>query len=274
MQLETLRFFADLIEKETGIIYGESNYYHLETRLLDISRAHQLSVDELRSQIRLGRRDLREVLIDQATNNETLFFRDAAHFSALEKFIVDELLPLKLPELKIWSAACSTGQEAVSLAIVLSELSEKHALPKYSVLATDISQKALRRATEGSYTDFEVRRGLPPQLKEKYFQAEANGWAVSSKILSRIEYRTNNLLQSTVTGEFHLILCRNVLIYHRLETKGRVVKELLEHLHPSGALILGVGESLLGVSERASVKTLDGVNLYFTDSYRSLKHVS
>jgi chemotaxis protein methyltransferase CheR len=265
MSHNAIEFFSKFIEKETGIIYADTNLYQLKSRLDEIVKNENLSsIDEL-ANIFQGihiNPNLKQKLLDLATNNETLFFRDPSFFTAIESFIVRELL-LDFPsEIKIWSAASSTGQEALSVAMVLDELSSKIPLPPISILATDISDRAIAKASSGIYTDFEVKRGLSDERRNKYFTKHGDGWKVNATLQSKIKYKYNNLIRSTVNETFHIILCRNVLIYQKVEMKKLVVESLFRQLGPNGGLILGVGETLLGIKDDVSSLIVGNVVFY------------
>ncbi len=264
MSPEVLSFFSQLIEKETGIIYDDRNLYQLKGRIEDLCKLFNISTGEdLKKEFSqpIPNSVMRQKLFDNATNNETLFFRDPSFFKAIESFVMREVL-LDMPsEIRIWSAASSTGQEALSIAMTLEELSAKVPLPPYTITATDICDKALVKAKAGRYSDFEVMRGLSEDHKKRYFQKEADGWQVKSSLANKIKYGYNNLIRSTVKGPFHIILCRNVLIYQKVEMKKQIIDTLLRQLTPDGGLLLGVGETLLGMSD--GVETINIANVMF-----------
>lgn len=264
MSLNSISAFVQFIQKETGITFSETNLYQLQTRLDEFLKMEKiLTADELLSKVTGHQHGaLKQRLIDHATNNETLFFRDPGFYVAIEQFILNEILPQSPPEIKIWSAAASSGQEAVSLAIVIDELTQKHSLPKISIVATDISEKVIQKARAGRYTDFEVSRGLSEERKKKYFTKQSDGWQVRDTILNKISYGMNNLISPTVQGKFHLILCRNVLIYQTLEIKRTAVNGLFQRLEPSGGVLLGVGETMLGIRDDLETTQVGNVIFY------------
>lgn len=270
MLREQVQFFANYIERETGIIYSDVNLYQLQSRLEEIIKTEQLnSIEALQSYISSNHQLYRQKLLDLATNNETLFFRDPSFFAAISEYVVKEILPHKPTEIKFWSAASSTGQEAVSLAITMDELSRRVALPPYSILATDICDRALNKGRQGFYTEFEVNRGLSDERKHRYFSPVPDGWKVKSEIHSRIRFGQNNLIKPSVMESFHLILCRNVLIYQKIDSKKEVVNFLLNRLTPQGALLLGVGETLLGIVDNVSPHLVGSVGFYLSPSRSS-----
>lgn len=265
MSVNPIDFFSKYIEHETGIVFQDSNLYQLKTRLEDIIKFEQLSsVDELAARFQGSGPSaaLKQRLLDHATNNETLFFRDPTYFTALESFLMREVLLTCPSEIKIWSAAASTGQEALSIAMTLDELSRKVSLPKISITATDISDKAISKARKGIYSDFEVMRGLSDERKNNYFTKQPDGWHIKPHILSKVKFGYNNLIRSTVDETFHVIFCRNVLIYHKIETKKKVIDSLFRQLDPVGGLLLGVGETMLGIRDNVQTTMVGSVIFY------------
>jgi len=195
----------------------------------------------------------KQLLLDLATNNETSFFRDMKVFKAIESLVLPGFLQNEPSgaEMRIWSGASSTGQEALSLSIMITEWNLRAPKPiRYSILGTDISERILLRAKKAEYSQLEVQRGLPTPFLLKYFQKnEQDRWTASPSITKPVEFRKQNLLDPfEFSGKFHLILLRNVLIYQPLPNKIEILKRVTEKLAPGGVLILGSGESLLGLS--------------------------
>ena len=265
MWLNPIDFFAGLIERETGIVYVESNIFQLKMRLEEFCRTEKISnVDQLAKmfQDQLIQLDQRQRLIDMATNNETLFFRDPKYFTSIETFINSEILKSDPREIKIWSAASSTGQEALSVAMTLDQLSKKTPLPPFSIVATDICDKALKKCKSGLYTEFETKRGLSDDKRDLYFKKDGDLWKAKPEILSRIKYTHNNLIRSSVYDTFHIILCRNVLIYQKVDMRKTVVDTLFLQLEENGALLLGAGETLVGIRDDVKTEMIDGISFY------------
>ena len=264
---EILPFFAKFIEKESGIIYAEHNHFQLQNRLEDIMRLLGMNdLTKLYDRAKTGiDGPFRQMLIDLATNNETSFFRDPKLFKALESlFLTAPGVSMETP-LRIWSAASSTGQEALSLAMMIEEHGRTTGkkIP-YSILGTDISERVLERARSGSYSQLEVQRGLPSPLLVRYFSKDPQDrWKAAPSILSSIEYRKTNLKERfTNPRPFHLILCRNVLIYQTVAAKKEILSRITETLIPGGILALGSGESLIGLSSEYETLTVDGAIVY------------
>lgn len=254
---EQIKFFADYIEQNVGIVYQPNNYFQLEKRLNEVAKALQLeSVELLYQQARQGiSGNLKNLLLDVATNNESSFFRDPKLFAAVEqKMIPDILAEIKpLPVLRIWSAACSHGQEPYTLGMITQELRTlKPDLPRVDIYATDFSDKALEKARSGVYNQLEIQRGLPAPLMMKYFeQTPEKEWRVMPELRSLVRFSKLNLIEPfPAFGSFEVIFCRNVLIYQTQESKKDVIEKLYNRLVPNGYLVLGAQESMVGLSDK------------------------
>lgn len=249
---DQLAFFAKLIERELGIIYSDFNAYQLENRLNEVVQILGLkSVADLETAARDAMTPaIRQLLMDTATNNETSFFRDPRVFQAVKNLILPRLAETQ-NEIRVWSAACSFGQEPYSLSLLAEEFTAKSPSKSVEILATDISNRALQRAKNARYTQLEVQRGLPTQLLIKYFtKDDENFWSLQPSVRQRVTFQTQNLLDPfTQLGSFDLILCRNVLIYQNVEKKAEIIHRLYDRLSPNGVLVLGAGESMIGLSE-------------------------
>ncbi len=271
LQPNQLKTIAEMIEKETGIVYSEVNYFQLEHRLEEASKSLSFaSTIQLFEQFRVGLSPVaKDLLLDLATNNETSFYRDPGIFKALEEAIVPEMIAASpgKSHLKIWSAAASTGQEAYSIAMLFDQkIAEKSASgqpwPDFSLFCSDFSERVLKRVEQGKYSQLEVQRGLAAKLLVQYFDRdEESQWTIKAALRRRIQTRKINLLEPfPLLGTFDIIFCRNVLIYQQVENKKIVIQKLFDLLHPGGVLILGAAESLLGISDKFKQKQhLNGV---------------
>ena len=208
---------------------------------------------------------LKQCLLDRATNNETSFFRDPKVFAAITKHILPNLATGRsaLP-LRIWSAASSFGQEPYTLAMTCRELQATLPTLKAEIVATDISERALKRAAAGLYSQLEVQRGLPAKYMVKYFDKTADDhWQIKSTLRDLVRFQPQNLLHPLDRlGVFDLILCRNVLIYQSVENKKEILTRLARCLAPQGYLILGAGESLLGLTDKFRQSQFESVYFY------------
>ncbi len=266
---EIYKYFADFVFKKTGIQYLETDYYRLDSRInqliekydcKDANEVYRLYKDSLDS-------EKERFLIDICTNNETYFFRDTKPFDALALDIMPELRQ-KHPsdELKIWSCASSTGQEPLSILMTIMEKLPNEV--KFNFKATDISSQALNKCSKGIYTNLDFQRGLPIQLLVKYFESvEGSNWKAKSNLTSKVEYGHFNLLTDLFPpSSYHVIFCRNVLIYQNQVNKNSILEKIEASLKPGGYLILGAGESLIGSSINLAQKNLSGAMVFQKES--------
>lgn len=255
MANEVVLFFAKMIEKELGIIYSDFNYFQLANRLEEIVKMQGFKdVEELYKIAQTPMTStLKQLILDIATNNETSFFRDPKLFQAVKNQLIPELFNnAKNGSIKIWSAASSAGQEPYSIAMLLKEYSET--APKkvdYKILASDISSRILEKAQKAQYSQLEVQRGLSAAQLVKYFTKDnENYWTLGKEIRSIVDFKRVNLLDSfSQLGTFDVIFCRNVLIYQNVENKMMIINKLVSCLNENGYLILGAGESMIGLSD-------------------------
>jgi chemotaxis protein methyltransferase CheR len=256
---ENYRYLQQEIYRQSGIVLDDDKHYLLESRLVPVARAAKLtSLDELCARLRAGADTaLAQKVIEALTTNETLFFRDIAPFDALRQRLIPELLAKRSQKLAIWSAAASSGQEAYSIAMLLKEMGT--ADRPVEILGTDLSEEILERAREAKYLQFEVNRGLPPSYLVKYFNREGLDWQLKDEIRNMVTFRRFDLRQSMVElGKFDIVFCRNVLIYFDVETKIKILNQILTGLHPGGYLFLGGAETTLNLQasfERVPIGT-------------------
>lgn len=191
------------------------------------------------------------MVIDAMTTNETLWFRDNHPFRILQEKLLPEFAERSsLQPLRIWSSACSTGQEPYSVAMVIDEFrrSRPGKLRDVKITATDISKSVLEVARRGEYEMIAIGRGLSPERQKHFFTPSANGgWQIRPQIKSMVEFKELNLLDRYMLGKFDIIMCRNVLIYFSAELKKDILTRLHGALNPGGYLILGASESLNGL---------------------------
>lgn len=259
MSHDLLLFFARYIEQELGIVYHEASFFQLEHRLEQIAQQMGHSgIEELYRECKDGvPARIKDRLLDIATNNETSFFRDQSVFQALSGSVFHKALDLKSGQsgdLTVWSAACSSGQEAVSIAIEYDQFCRRENLsvvPQLKVTLTDISGAILKRAEEGVYSQLEIDRGMPQKLRSEYFEAADGGkYKVKPFLRKGFEFRKLNLLESFYGfGPFDIVFCRNVLIYQEIENKKKVLNKILQLMNPRACLFLGAAESMIGLSD-------------------------
>lgn len=241
--------FAEAVRRASGIVVDAARRVAVESRLEPLARrrGHE-DVPALIAALR--RRDNDELLdeiVDAMTTNETFFFRDRAPFRLFSEEILPYLVAERASrrEIRIWSAACSTGQEPYSLAILLDQAASKLAGWRVSVNATDISRAAIEAAREGLFNQFEAQRGMPANVLLRYFEREGTDWRISEELRSKIRFARRNLLEPfDGISQCDVIFCRNVLIYFDRETRRDVLSRLAKILRPDGFLVLGATESI------------------------------
>ncbi|MBV0934062.1 CheR family methyltransferase [Marinobacterium weihaiense] len=249
--------FSGFLEKSCGILLADHKQYLVQSRLGKIMQQQGCSsLSDLVSRLnRAGGGVLKEQVIDAMTTNETLWFRDVHPYEILHNRLLPELQGgNRFQKLRIWSAACSTGQEPYSISMVIDEFKQTHPGAFSSgeeILATDISSTVLDQARRGEYEMLALGRGLSQDRLHKYFQSTPSGsWTITPKIKSRVRFQSLNLLGSySGLGQFDLIFCRNVLIYFSSDVKLEILRKLHRQLRPGGYLLLGASESLSGLSD-------------------------
>jgi chemotaxis protein methyltransferase CheR len=246
---------AALLKARSGLAIGPDKLYLLDTRLAPILKRQGLrDLTALAERLRTPRMDaLAQEVVEAMTTNESLFFRDDKPFEHVRTQALPRLHAARPhgAKLRIWSAASSSGQEAYSLAMMLTDMRASLGDRQVEIIGTDIAREQLARAREGVYSQFEVQRGLPMQMLVKHFRKEANGWRVAEAIRRMVEFREWNLLSDLrPLGRFDIVFCRNVLIYFDQPTKARVLEAIASLLAPDGMLYLGGAETVLGITTR------------------------
>ena len=263
MRREDFQFLAELLKRRCGLSLTPARSELILTRLKPVADHHGFaSVCDVVNELRHGNEPLAQAVMEAMTIRDTSFFRDPAAFDALSQVILPRLLRSRSSRrcLSIWSAACATGQEAYSIAMVFAGLPH-FAEWDIDILATDVSPDAIARAKEGFYTQAEVQRGLPPQLLSDCFRPEGRGWRLRSSIRNCVQFRVLNLLDPfEAPGRFDVIFCRNVLMYFDSATKVNILDRLPQVLADDGCLVLGAAETMLGLSSSfASESRLRGI---------------
>jgi len=241
-----------LVNDLCGIYLDESKGYLIEARLSDLVK--RSGCESYADFARKARNDpdsgVRSKIVDAITTNETLFFRDSSPFDALLNKVIPETIDSKAgtpysKRIRIWSAACSTGQESYSIAMLLSEMLSDANDWDINILGTDISDDAVARASRGWYAPHEIERGLSPTRLHRFFQAENNGWRVKDSLRALCSFERRNLLdRDSARGKYDVIFCRNVAIYFTPEARKELFFRLTTALTPDGWLFVGSQESL------------------------------
>jgi chemotaxis protein methyltransferase CheR len=253
LSAQEFAYVSDLVRRNSAIVLDTGKEYLVEARLLPLAReAGVPTVSEfvIRAQRQPGP-DTHEKIVDALTTNETSWFRDGEPFQAMTANVLPDLMPTRSANrtLRIWSAACSSGQEPYSLAIVLQE-----SLPAgwtYEITATDISQEMLARAETGRFTQLEINRGLPAHMLVRYFERDGTHWKVATSLRNHITFKRLNLaVPLPPLPQFDIVFLRNVLIYFDVETKRQVLSRVSEVMRPEGWLFLGSAETTIGIDDR------------------------
>jgi chemotaxis protein methyltransferase CheR len=238
---------ASLLEARTGQQIAANRAWRIEAALRPLLATLSLDhVDQLMARLFDGQDPtIADKIVDALLNQETSFFRDAGVIETAAAFVSEACGTSRRP--RVWSAACATGQEPLSLAMLFAE--RGGALPE--IIATDVSSSAISRGRSGTYNQFEIQRGLPIRRMMQWFENTPEGnWVASPILLGAVSYRRHNLVADPApVGQFDLILCRNVLFYLVPALRERVLERLARALAPGGLLLLGAGETVIGHSE-------------------------
>jgi len=251
---ESYRKFREFLEKQCGIVLGDSKQYLVRSRLASLLYKHKYeSADELISVVVRGfDRNLLQDVIDAMTTNETLWFRDSYPFDLLIKDLLPKLAGQN-KKVRIWSAACSSGQEPYSIAMSVLEFQRQRPSALRAgveIVATDLSSEMLAKCERGVYDELSLARGLSATRREMFFQKNESGaMQVKPEVRKMVSFRSLNLLSSyAALGRFDIVFCRNVLIYFSPEVKQRILQQIAGQLQSDGVLFLGASESISAAS--------------------------
>ena len=246
-------FLRRLLKERSGLDLSADKQYLVESRLVPLARRVGLSgIPDLVQKMRGAAEALIRDVVEAMTTNETFFFRDKLPFDHLNGTILPALLSARASrkQLRIWSAASSTGQEPYSIAMCLKERAAELAGWRIEIVATDLSQEVLEKSRAGIYSQFEVQRGLPIQLLVKYFTQTGELWQLNADIRAMVSHRQLNLLQDfSHLGKFDVVFCRNVLIYFDQPTKLSIFERLAKMMEADGMLMLGAAETVVGMTD-------------------------
>jgi chemotaxis protein methyltransferase CheR len=250
-------YIRTMIAADAGIVLENGKEYLVEARLAPVARRQGFaSIEAMVTALRLNQsQDLRRLVLDAMTTNETTFYRDIEPFVVLEKFILPPLIAARRSrrELRIWYAASSTGQEPYSVSMLINEKFPELMNWKLDQIATDISSQALDRARAGVFSQLEVNRGLPARLLPKYFVKTGQEWQLSEQIRKMVRFESLNLngpWPIGVSGPFDIVFIRNVMIYFDGPAKKRILGSIYDRLAADGSLFLGGAETTFNIEER------------------------
>lgn len=246
-------FLIRFLKERSGLVISEDKRYLVDSRLGPVARKAGIgTLGELVTRLMRGTdAALAQTVIEAMTTNESFFFRDGTPFTQFTDVILPQLTPARAARkrLRIWCAACSTGQEPYSLAMLLDERAAQFPGWTFEIVATDLSSEVLERAKAGLFTQFEVQRGLPIKLLLKHFTQEGDQWRIAKKLRDAVQFRTLNLLRDFgPLGTFDVVFCRNVLIYFDEATKSEVLRRIGKQTASDGYLLLGAAETVFGLN--------------------------
>ncbi len=256
--------FCEFLQRASGIVLGEGKHYLVNSRLSRVIEGYKLAsyrelIIELKTNI-----ELRQHVIDAMTTNETMWFRDKSPFDILYNKIFPEYAKRQNRPFRLWSAACSSGQEPYSIAMLLHEFNLRNpgSFRAGSVIvATDISANALQDAVTGCYGEGALSRGLSEARKRRYLKCVGSAWEVKAEVKQKVKFMTLNLQDSYEDlGGFDVIFCRNVLIYFSSDAKTKILERMHNTLYPGGYIMLGSSETPSRYTDVFSmIKMPDGV---------------
>jgi chemotaxis protein methyltransferase CheR len=252
MKISDFELYRDLLQRHSGLSLTAERSYLLDSRLTPVARKWGYpTLDAMTLALRgVPETRLIEDVIEAMMTQDTTFFRDMKPFMALRDLMVPHFIRTRGRDrsLRIWSAGCSTGQEAVSIAMVLKDMEPQLKNWRIEVLGTDISNQALARAETGHYTQFEVQRGLPVKDLIRHFDETDDGWILHQDVRNMVHFEPFNILDSMDDlGLFDIIFCRNVLTYFDAGKRAAILTSMGAQLADDGFLVLGIDENLNGL---------------------------
>jgi chemotaxis protein methyltransferase CheR len=247
--------FSEFLERACGIVLGDNKQYLVRSRLTPLVKQFAFaSINAYIESVFKGHRQHQVAAIEAMTTNETLWFRDDYPFKLLENPILGQISS-KSKTLRIWSAACSSGQEAYSIAMTILNFQKQH--PNsfrggIEIVGTDISEEMLQRCRSAEYDKLAISRGLPEQFISDFFEsADGDKFRLKSHVKALANFRSINLLDNySSIGQFDIIFCRNVLIYFSSDVKKQILQKIAACLQVDGILILGASESISGLTDK------------------------
>jgi chemotaxis protein methyltransferase CheR len=260
-------FVRTVLRERSAHSLEDDKVYLVETRLLPVARRHGFkSVEDLVLHLHGKRKEtLLAEIVEAMTINETSFFRDENAFMALGQSVLPELVRRRSPLrcLNIWSASCSSGQEPYSIAMLLCQHVPSLAGWNIRLLASDLSSEMLKRAQRGVYSDLEMSRGLPVEMRDAYFRKRGDGWHIRDDLRRMVEFRPINLsVPWPELPPLDLMLLRNVLIYFDTSTKQQILDRVRRVLQADGYLMLGGAESTLHLDGRFLPVSFNNVSFF------------
>jgi len=247
-------YLRKLLRERSGLVLAAEKQYLAESRLVPVARRHGLgSLGELINRLRdKSPAALIAGVVEAMTTNETFFFRDKLPFDHFRDTMMPALIAARERDkrIRIWCTAASTGQEPYSLAMLLKGMSVLLAGYRVDIVATDLSSEVLEKGKAGTYTQFEVQRGLPVQLLVRFFEQSGESWQLAPELRGMVQFRSLNLLNDfSALSTFDVVFCRNVLIYFDQDTKVAVLNRIARQMPDDGYLVLGAAETVIGLTD-------------------------
>jgi chemotaxis protein methyltransferase CheR len=253
MTPQDFEFCSALLKLRSGLILTPDKTYLLTSRLAPLTRKLGMnSPDDIFAALRRKDRAVEDAVVEAMTTNETYFFRDPQVFDQFRAAVLPAMMKARgaVKRLRVWSAASSSGQEAYSLALMFKDEFSKTPGWNCTIVGTDLSEEMVERARNGTYTHFEIQRGLPVKYLMVHFEDLKGSWRIKPDLRSMVQFRKLNLLEEFGSlGQFDIIFCRNVLIYFDPPTKAKILANISRLLPDDGVLYLGGAEGVLGVTE-------------------------
>lgn len=248
----SFQFLREFLKARSGLNLAADKRYLVESRLAPLVRSFALaSLDALVARLHADAPPpgLAQSVVDAMATHETSFFRDRVPFESFRTTVLPRLIAARREtrRLRVWSAAASTGQEAYSLAMILAEAEPALTDWRIEIVATDMSSAALARGQAGTYSQFEVQRGLPIKSLLRHFTQSGEEWTINAELRAAVQWRIANLLGDLrMLGRFDVVFCRNILIYLDQTAKAELLRKISDMLAPDGALCLGSTEFMPG----------------------------
>lgn len=256
MNEQDFNFLRTFLKEQSGLVLSEDKGYLIESRLMPVARKRGLGgLEELVGAIRGGKDEsLRVDIVEAMTTNESFFFRDNKPFDSLRDTVLPKIVEARKAQgankIRIWSAACSSGQEPYTIGMILKDNPQLLQGLDVEIVGTDISSEIIAKAKAGLYTQFEAQRGLPIQLLVAHFDQVGEHWQIKEDIRNMVTYHQTNLLRDLSSfGRFDVVFCRNVLIYFDGSAKAEVLHKISGMMPEDGILYLGGAESVIGITD-------------------------
>jgi chemotaxis protein methyltransferase CheR len=266
------QLYKKFIEDKTGILLGDDKKYLIENRTSHMIESFGCSnfMDLYYKIKQFMNTELQTEFLDNITTKETFWFRNNTHFEIIEQVVLpilfQEINNRTKRKIRIWSAACATGQEPYSLAITILEYLRKLGISSaynLEIIASDIAQSAIKRAKNGEYDNITIKRGLSSEFRDRYFIQDNSKWRINDKVKSMVKFQQLNLKDDISTlGKFDIVFIRNVIIYFGKEFKENLLDRITTILNPGGYLFMGAGETLFNLIVNYKILEKDGIIYY------------